>query len=196
VPPTIVVGVWCTALRVREYLPQRPFTTPIGQQQLAALGGDFADGPLSDAYLRFLTGELKLFIDANFRTQPQRETTTIMGSSMGGLISLYALCEYPDLFAGAGCVSTHWPIGDGLVIDALADMLPPPGRHKIYFDFGTGTLDALYEPYQQKADTIMAAAGYTHGQDWLTRKFPGAEHSERSWRERVHIPLEFLLGTL
>ena len=40
----------------------------------------------------------------------------------------------------------------------------------------------------------MRAAGYTFGVDWLTRKFEGAEHSERSWRERVHMPLEFLLG--
>jgi len=194
VPPVIVVGVWCTALRVREYLPERPFTTPAGQQKLRAMSPELQGGPLSDAYLRFLTSELKPFIDATYRTRPEREATSIMGSSMGGLISLYAVCEYPDIFAGAGCVSTHWPIADGLIVDALPGMLPSPGMHKFYFDFGTETLDALYEPYQQRADAIMAKAGYTQGQDWLTRKFPGAEHSERSWRERVHIPLEFLLG--
>lgn len=194
VPPTIVVGVWCTARRVREYLPQRPFATPIGQQKLQELPADFQGELLADAYLRFLVGELKPFIDAHYRTRPEREATTIMGSSMGGLISLYALCEYPDVYAGAGCVSTHWPVGDGLVVDALAGMLPPPGRHKFYFDFGTETLDALYEPYQLRADAIMAAAGYTPGVDWLTRKFPGAAHDEAAWRARVDIPLTFLLG--
>ena len=193
-PPTMVVGVWCTTLRVREYLPQRPFTTSAGQQRLRHLPGEFQGDLLADAYLKFLTAELKPFIDATYRTRPEREATTIMGSSMGGLISLYAVCEYPDFFAGAGCVSTHWPVGNGLVVEALADMLPPPGRHKFYFDFGTETLDALYEPYQQRADAVMAAAGYTQGQDWLTRKFPGAAHDEVAWRERVHIPLEFLLG--
>ena len=40
----------------------------------------------------------------------------------------------------------------------------------------------------------MRAAGYKKDRDWITRKFVGAEHSERSWRERVHIPLMFLLG--
>jgi hypothetical protein len=43
-------------------------------------------------------------------------------------------------------------------------------------------------------DAVMRAAGYTAGRDWITRKFPGAEHSEKSWRERVDIPLTFLLG--
>ncbi len=40
----------------------------------------------------------------------------------------------------------------------------------------------------------MAAAGYTLGQNWLTEKFLGAEHSESAWRARVHVPLQFLLG--
>ena len=118
----------------------------------------------------------------------------MMGSSMGGLISLYALCAYPDLFAGAGCLSTHWPAADGLVIDNLATALPPAGSHLFYFDFGTLGLDADYEPYQQRVDAIMAAAGYTAGRDWLTRKFSGATHNEGAWSARVHIPLQFLLG--
>lgn len=195
VPPTIVVGVWNTAKRWHEYMPQRPFATPASLEVLRSMGPDWAEGPQSDAYLRFLTQELKPFIDATYRTRPEREATTIMGSSMGGLISLYALCEYPDVFAAAGCVSTHWPAGEGIVLDYLAQALPTPGRHKLYFDYGTEELDALYEPYQQRADVILAAAGYTPEQDWITRKFPGANHSERAWRERVHIPLTFLLGT-
>lgn len=48
--------------------------------------------------------------------------------------------------------------------------------------------------YQRRADEVMRAAGYKKDRDWITRKFVGAEHSERSWRERVHIPLMFLLG--
>ena len=72
--------------------------------------------------------------------------------------------------------------------------LPRPGSHKIYFDFGTETLDAKYEPYQLRADDVMRRAGYRENRDWVTRKFPGAEHSERSWRQRVDVPLIFLLG--
>ena len=52
----------------------------------------------------------------------------------------------------------------------------------------------MYEPYQQRADEILRKAGYVEGQNWITRKFEGAEHSEKAWRVRVHQPLEFLLG--
>lgn len=194
VPPTIVVGVWNTENRWQEYMPQRPLTTLANPSMLAKLKHKFTGPLLADAYLRFLVTELKPFIDHTYRTQPQRAATTIMGSSMGGLISLYALCEYPDIFSGAGCVSTHWPAGDGIVVDTLAAALPAPGRHKLYFDYGTITLDAEYEPYQQRVDAIMTAAGWRNGQDWITRKFEGAAHNEISWRARVHIPLAFLLG--
>ncbi len=190
----IIVAVWNTGLgRLAEYMPQkaaRPggVTLNVANQQLPT------ESIRSDAYLKFLVEELKPLVDRTYRTQPEAAHTFILGSSMGGLISAYALVEYPNVFGGAGCVSTHWPAGDGCVIDYLAKHLPQPGSHKLYFDFGTATLDAAYEPYQQRMDAAMRAAGYTEGHDWMTKKFPGAEHSERSWRERVEIPLQFLLG--
>lgn len=194
VPPTIIVGVWNAGeRRWQEYLPQRPFATPAGQRVLANIDPEKMPGaPCSDAYLRFLVTEVKPFINQTYATQPERENTFIMGSSMGGLISLYALCEYPDQFAGAGCVSTHWPAVDG-VLPELLKLLPASGRHRLYFDFGTEELDAQYEPFQQQADALVAAAGYIQGQDWVTHKFPGANHSEQAWQQRVHIPLTFLL---
>ena len=94
--PAIIVGAWnIPARRVLEYRPARPFSylsASAGQRVLAGLGGP----PLSDDYLAFLVHELKPFIDATYRTLPDRDDTFIMGSSMGGLISLYAACEYPD----------------------------------------------------------------------------------------------------
>jgi predicted alpha/beta superfamily hydrolase len=189
----IVVGIWNTAARIAEYLPQKA----VGTTMLAKLNGLVSrpDYPVqSDAYLRFLVMELKPLIDLTYRTQPDPAHTLVMGSSMGGLISAYAIAEYPSVFGGAACVSTHWPADDGAVIDYLAKHLPIPGAHKFYFDFGTAILDANYEPYQQRMDAVMKAAGYTEGRDWITKKFPGAEHSEKSWRERVEIPLSFLLG--
>jgi predicted alpha/beta superfamily hydrolase len=137
--------------------------------------------------------ELKQFIDSTYRTLTDRKNTFIMGSSMGGLISAYAMCEYPDVFGGAGCISTHWLAGDGIVIDYLKKHLPDPHSHKFYFDYGNETLDASYEPYQQKVDAVMKNAGYKEGKNWLTRKFVGAEHSERAWSKRVDVPLQFFL---
>ncbi|HJW46870.1 MAG TPA: alpha/beta hydrolase-fold protein, partial [Lysobacter sp.] len=149
---------------------------------------------VSDDYLKFVVTELKPFIDATYRTRKGRDDTFVMGSSMGGLISLYAVAEYPEVFGGAGAVSTHWPIGDGIVIDWLGAHLPSPRNHRIYYDFGTATLDAQYEPYQRRMDALMPAHGYVEGRNWTTRKFEGAEHSERAWRARVDVPLVFLLG--
>jgi hypothetical protein len=80
------------------------------------------------------------------------------------------------------------------VVDYLARRLPEAGKHRLYFDYGTGTVDALYEPYQEQVDQVLEAKSYTGGKDWLTLKFEGAEHGERAWRVRVHRPLEFLLG--
>ncbi len=192
--PAIIVGVWNTgATRFHEYMPQAAAgeaASPYpGMPRVAA--GDLR----SDAYLRFLVEELKPFIDRTYRTRPERAHTFVMGSSMGGLISAYAVCEYPQVFGGAGCVATHWPAGDGAVVDYLARRLPSPGAHRFYFDFGTEGVDAHYEPHQRRADDVLRAAGYVPGRHWMTRKFPGTTHNEQAWRERVDIPLRFLLGS-
>ena len=193
-PGAIVVGVWNIARRWGEYMPARPLLAP----QAAALAERFAreqgGAPDSDGYVRFLAAELKPLIDATYRTRPGREHSFLMGSSMGGLISLYALSERPETFGAAACLSTHWPAGGDLLVDGMAAILPPAGAHRIYFDFGTAGLDAAYEPFQRRMDAHMRAAGYREGLDWQTLKVPGAEHNEAAWRARLHLPLAFLLG--
>jgi hypothetical protein len=120
---------------------------------------------------------------------------------MGGLISMYAICEYPAVFGGAACLSTHWPgifqVENNPIPNAfyryLKKNLPNPKNHKIYFDFGTATLDALYEPLQNEVDLIMKQKGFST-KNWITKKFEGENHSEIAWQKRLHIPFEFLLG--
>jgi predicted alpha/beta superfamily hydrolase len=164
------------------------------------------DKPLSDNYLKFIVEELKPYIDRTFSTYSDPSNTIIIGSDMGGLISVYAFCKYPDVFGCAGCLSTHWPmIGTRLLINRkisdntamafreyLSHNIPRPPRGKIYFDYGSENPDSLYKPYQQLVDTIMKKAGYTSA-NWITREFANDDHSERSWSRRLHIPLEFLL---
>jgi predicted alpha/beta superfamily hydrolase len=188
----IIVGIWNSARRWRDYMPMNGFRA-LHRARKARYLVEQGEPPASDAYLRFMVEELKPFVDEGYRTRPGAGDTFVMGSSLGGLISLYALEAYPDVFGGAGCVSTHWPGGGVRLVDAMGRALPRAGRHRLYFDFGTETLDAKYEPYQQRFDRWMEEAGYTFGRDWLTLKFEGAEHSERSWAERVHIPLRFML---
>lgn len=191
--PAIIVGVWNVGLlRYLEYRPARPFlhlSERARERVLAGLGG----WPQSDAYLAFIVEELKPIIDARYRTRVGRAHTAIMGSSMGGLISLYAICEYPDVFGAAGCVSTHWPAVEAVMVPYLRERLPDPETHRIYFDFGTHTIDALYRPTQMLVDATMPAAGYERGVNWLTCEFRGTRHFESDWGARVHIPMKFML---
>jgi predicted alpha/beta superfamily hydrolase len=193
VRPTLVVGIWNTPQRLREYLPQRSFCDHQSQQSRGRVIKRYGGTPLSDKYLRFLIYELKPFIDRRYRTRPEREFTFMMGSSMGGLISLYALCEYPHIFGGAGCLSTHWPIANRSFGNYLKTRLPEPRHHKIYLDYGEEANNAAYLVRQKRVEHIIRERGYTSGIDWLANWYSGAPHSETAWRARVQVPLRFLL---
>lgn len=204
----IVVGIWNNGpKRHPEYFPQKPYESLTDTQkefvtkqlqEKGRVGTSF--NPISDNYLKFIVKELKPFIDSAFSTKRDKQNTFIAGSSMGGLISMYAICEYPNVFGGAACLSTHWPgiftIDNNPVPAAffryLKKHLPGPKSHKIYFDYGDQTLDALYPPLQQQADAVIKARGYDV-EHWMTKYFPGENHSERAWSKRLNIPLLFLL---
>lgn len=190
----IVVAISNTPKRFQEYMPQKALPNDSTFSTGIATMSRVAGPALSDAYLRFLTTELKPFIDRTYRTKPERDHTFLMGSSMGGLISLYAVAELPGIFGGAACLSTHWPAADGAVIDYLRTHVPKANDPRLYFDHGTATLDSLYAPYQQRVNALLRAAKYEDGEHFETRVFDGAEHSERSWRSRLEYPLLFLLG--
>jgi len=208
VRPTIVVGIWNTPKRLQEYVPSKAFTTlpaDYRSKVKALYGGD----PLSDGYLKFIVNELRPMIDKRFNVKTDRANTVIIGSSMGSLISLYAIDEYPKIFGGAGMMSTHWPLSfnpDGKPLsDAdyetvsaaferyLAPALADPRTHRLYFDHGTETLDAIYKRYQDRVDAVVAKRGYVPDRNWLTRNYPGQKHNEISWASRVEVPLQFLL---
>jgi predicted alpha/beta superfamily hydrolase len=193
IPGVIVVGVWNTEIRWREYMPQKAYEVSEFEKDRPAFIERAGGNSISDSYLRFLVEEVKPFIDSKYPTLPDQQGTFVMGSSMGGLISLYAISQYPDVFRGAGCLSTHWSAGFGTLVDEMGKSLPDPKSHRLYFDYGTKGLDADYEPFQLQMDERLRNAGYD-GSNWETRKFEGADHNETSWRARVEIPLEFLLG--
>jgi enterochelin esterase-like enzyme len=210
VRPTIVVGIDNTPSRWREYAPA-PAVAALSPRLRSLVEAHGGGASLSDDYVAFLVEELKPWVDARYRTRPERTATTLMGSSMGGLISLYTLCRYPDVYGAAGCLSTHWPLttsptvlgggpGPDLAacgapfIDWLDTHLPPAGRHRLYFDHGTVWLDGLYAPFQARVDALLGARGYRRGVDWESRVFEGDEHNEAAWRTRLATPLKFLLG--
>lgn len=206
----IIVGIWNEgATRHSDYFPQKPYEslsisqkdTVSAQLRRSHIPLKKSFSPQSNNYLKFIVQELKPYIDKTYSVYGDKENTVVMGSSMGGLISIYALCEYPAVFGGAACLSTHWPgtftLENNPVPDAflnyLNNNLPTPEQHKIYFDCGDETLDALYPDIQKRVDELMIKKGYTHN-NWLTKYFPGENHSENAWAKRVKVPLLFLFS--
>ena len=201
VRPTIVVGIDNLAQmadRVAEYCPDDVAELlPHGKKLYDGLGT-----PHGNDYLRFLIEELKPFIDSAYSTYPDRDHTWIMGSSCGGLISSYALCKYPDVFAGAACMSTHSTVSvneanpDQDAIVAYRTYLQQhltPNSSLLYFDRGDRTSDAYYAVPQDAINQMLWTAGWDEDH-FMYRFFPGAAHEEKYWRARLDIPLRFLLG--
>lgn len=201
----IVVAPWNIAeIRHSDYFPQKPFES-LPQKTRDSLfeaareqnHGLQLGSVNSDNYLRFLTEELKPFVDGNFSTFTDSEHTAIMGSSMGGLISMYAISEYPEIFGSAACLSTHWigtytnknnPIPEAFFA-YMEQNLPGHNTHKLYFDYGTETLDADYLPFQARVNAVLKNKGHE-----INLRFEGAGHSENSWQKRIDKPFTFLFG--
>lgn len=202
--PAIVVGVHSfSPTRVADLMPENAVKGEPLQQTLRAVGMDAAT-IRGNAYCDFLVQTLKPYVDERYRTLPDMRHTSVMGSSMGGLMSIYALCEHPDVFGNALCLSTHW-IGTPDHAEEFADAMyhyidaklpeasaDPTSLHKLYFDHGTETLDAFYGPSEEKILTLVKSKGYGPG-TLLNLIDTGGAHDERSWARRVAIPLRFAL---
>lgn len=201
----IVVGIHNRGtLRPSDYIPEKPAIDYIAESDRKASGmwETVNNKFYGDEYMRFIAMELKPAIDEMFATRPDAADTFIMGSSMGGLASIYAMCEYPEVFGGAACLSTHW-IGNfdpesrlypSAMLAYLEEHLPSAETHRLYLDRGTVDLDSYYESWEEKARELVRAKGYTESSDNLyvfTDK--GASHTEVYWAQRVDRPLQFLL---
>ncbi len=204
----IVVGIWNTPKRRSDYAPVGvEALLPIAvQDRITRENGHL---PAGDAYLRFIVHELKPLIDASFRTQKSRNSTSLIGASRGGMISLYGLCEYPDVFGAAACLSTHWlllsapsastdPSLETVAITRaletyLRAKLPQPSSHKIWMDHGTINLDQFYPPYQAHIDQVFKSLKWMQGHDFESRTYVGGDHNEAAWRARLSDPLDFIL---
>lgn len=168
------------------------------------------DNFLGNEEAAFVANELKPLIDSLYNTDPGMSATFAMGSSMGGLASMYLLCEYPEIFGGAACLSTHW-IGSldlnpdysmnddevcaNAILQYLSDHIPTDGLHRLYMDQGTKDWDAGYLKYEIIAREIVRDKGYSEEEGSLyLYDAKGAGHNEWYWQQRVKIPLKFLLS--
>ena len=194
----ILIGIHAGPEGELDYIPRSLFDAlPVNLQN--KITTEYQGKPLSDAYLLFLVKELKPFIDNSFYTNRSPEGTSIAGAGMGGLLALYALCEYPNIFGAAACMSTHWPVSkkanDARIPKAmkayLTKKLPADGKHRIYFDYGTQDVDKQYKPYQLDVDLLMKEKGYSK-KNWVTKEYAGSGHTNADWQMRFPAVLKFL----
>jgi predicted alpha/beta superfamily hydrolase len=151
----------------------------------------------ADAYVDFLVREVKPIIDGAFRTLPDRGHTGLMGSSMGGSVSLYAMLTRPDVFGFAGVMSPAFWWSEGTIFPFVKSLPFTGGR--IYMDVGDNEspeVPGLREQYLNDAirmDALLRARGYT-SDNLLFVVEPGGEHRDSAWSRRLPAALRFLLG--
>ncbi|MBS1120714.1 MAG: esterase [Deltaproteobacteria bacterium] len=146
-------------------------------------------------YLRALVEELKPTVDTMLRTLPGRETTGVLGSSLGGLISADAGCTHADVFGIVGAMSpSTWWNNEVLVSEVQATGALRPLR--VYVDSGDAgaedNQDGVLQTNQLAATYL--AIGYTDGVDFQHVVQMGAEHNEIYWAQRLPGALAFLFG--
>ncbi len=140
-------------------------------------------------YMDWLVGTLKPFIDSRYPTLTDRAHTSIAGSSMGGLMSLYAVCAYNHIFQKAACLSpSFW-----VVKDRVLDIVENSGVTAdscIYIDYGSMELPS----HSMNSDALISVTRYllTKGAKVALRIIPGGTHSETSWQKQIPKFMEYL----
>lgn len=138
-----------------------------------------------EKYLTFVCETIKSMIDREFRTQADRAHTGIFGSSMGGLISLYAFFHRSETFGLVGAMSPSLWVGRGAMVDYVSRAPHVPG--KIYLDNGTR------EGSAHRLHALLRDKGYQDDHDLLYVVEPGGRHTESAWARRLPDALRFLL---
>lgn len=198
VRPPAVVGVWNGSTIDRPY--QRGFE--LAPQKVIA-GGMSIDPRVAgwfdasrvegDRYLEEIADRI---VPAAKHLIGGDVPVAMMGSSMGGLATIYALGERPDVFGCGLAFSVHWPFAGNPLVDGLVDRLPDPGRIRLWMQNGTGGLDASYAPFQQRADARLLARGYRPGSDFVSRVLRRSGHNEWSWAKRLPDAISWWLRAL
>ena len=140
----------------------------------------------SDAYLKQIFEEIAPAIVGEYSP----EKTAVIGSSMGGLATLYAAIQHPEKFSTALALSPHWVISDEKFARSMVEALPL--THKIWMSRGDKGIDKEYPPLQNYVDSLMRSRGFTN--NYQSKVYKRSGHNERSWAKYLHDPLRFWLS--
>ena len=189
--PPAIIAVWHSSTkenpwgRAQDLAPQRFFTQDAYIDPRWKLK-DPSFVVKSDEYLDQIFNTI---VPAIF-PESTPEKTAVIGSSMGGLATLYAAITHPDKFTTALALSTHWIISDQEFARKMVDALPL--SHKIWMSRGNKGLDAEYPPLQDFVDQLMAKRGF--GSRYMSKSYNRSGHNERSWAKYLNEPLRFWLS--
>ena len=179
--PLIVVAVECNKRgnnRLREYSP-----TSFEDARFGKIRGR------GKAYMEWLVNELKPYIDANYRTLPDREHTIIAGSSMGGLMSLYAATVYNHVFSKAACLSPSlWTNPERLL--KMVEKADVGEDTCIYMDYGSKEMGN--HPANKEVLKAMSQLLIEKNINLAFRIIPNGNHSEASWEKQIPIFMDCL----
>jgi len=183
IPPVVIVGVANTDERLAEYT-WRP--------------SEQGEGGEGACYARFLREELKPVVDAVYATRPGREATGVLGSSLGGLLSLYLGAHEGDVFGLVGAMSPSLWWADGM---ACHDLVAVRRDLRVWLDMGGREGDDPEEWDANLADarrlaSLFQGLGYATGIDFEYWEAPDDGHDEGAWGERAAQALRFLLAPL
>ncbi len=185
IEPIIIVGIYNTPDRMHEYTPQADVQRDAGGR--------------GRQYARFLVEEVKPFIDKTYRTIPDRAHTTVAGSSLGGLISLYLAREHREVFSQCGVVSPALMWADAAMlaeIEAAPDSLRGV---RFWLDMGTdegrqiGTFSRAIE-LTRRLERAFLTAGFITGRDYYYAEIYQGQHNEAAWADRFDRMLLFFYG--
>ncbi|MEH0153822.1 alpha/beta hydrolase-fold protein [Limibacter armeniacum] len=170
IEPIIIVGIYNTTDRSKEYIP----------------------GKKGTAYMDFVVNTVKPMIDEKYRTLPDREHTATGGSSAGGIISFMLMWEYNEVFSKAICMSPAFKIQDIDFVDDVLDYTGPQKDIKVYIDNGGVELEEKLQPGVDEMLKALKSKGYKEGEDFWWRHDPKAKHFESAWAKRMPDALEVL----
>ena len=199
ITPPAIIGVFHSRSsanpwgRILDLAPQDPFQNGVRSAQASdELSPDDLQG---NSYLEQITDVIAPAISKELKIELRETNTAVIGSSMGGLASLYAIGKRPDFFTTCLALSPHWSAGESALVDAIIDSLPEPGNHRVWMSRGTKGHDAHYGPFQDHADQRMLQAGWKEGKDFITRVYEKSGHNERSWARYLDQPMKFWLNS-
>ena len=193
--PPVVMGVFHSSSksdpdgRAKDLCPEDPFK----EGMRPTYKSDVKIEELrSNAYLAEIFGEFVPKVAELSASNFISAKTAMVGSSMGGLATLYSAIKFPDRFSTALALSTHWPLAGNSLVDWMIPRLPNSGEFKVWMSRGTKGLDATYTSFQDRADQLMREHGW-NASNFRSKVFHRTTHNERSWASYLDEPIRFWL---